>query len=180
MSGLSEVNINRTHEPSYVVDLAEMMDQPREVLAEVLGISTDAALRVIVWSQSALDAARAESQASTMASVLSELVPAKPGNLEAIVAGLLFASGAATVNGWRSEADAARKLARKVRCPHCGKYAQHTMTRALISHYTTRWADKLGITNFRFRREESARQNSRTARNSVVSKQKHTTQTRQP
>jgi hypothetical protein len=168
MSGLSEVNINRTHEPSYVTDLAELLDQPREILAEKLCVSQDAALRVILWAQSALDAARNESKAVSMAMVLSELVPAKPGNLEAIVAGLLFAAGAASVNGWKSEADAAKRLARKVRCPHCGRYALHTMTRALISHYTVRWADKLGCKNFRFRREEQARENSRKARNRVV------------
>ena len=163
-----EVNINRTFEPSYVVDLAEMMDQPSEVLAEVVGITVAQARKVIVWAQSALDQARATEKARTMAMVLAELVPAKPGNLEAIVAGLLFASGAATVNGWHSQADAARKLGRVTKCPHCGKSAQHTITRALVSFYTVRWADKLGLTNFRFRRDEENRERCRKARQRVV------------
>lgn len=165
---LQETVVCKTFEPSYVTDFAAAIDQPREVLAEVLGISPEQAGRVIAWAQGALDSARNESKAQTMAMVLAELVPAKPGNLSAIIGGLLLASGAASVNGMRSQADVARNMEETKRCPHCTKKITMTVTRALICHYTNRWADKLGLKSLRFRRGDENRDACRESRNRVV------------
>ena len=63
-------------------------------------------------------------------------------NIKAYIWGLIFATGLDSANSVHSQAEIARSLG---------------CTRALISHYTTEWADKLKIGVFKFRKAEAAR-----------------------
>ena len=85
--------------------------------------------------------------AQILSKVLSEFTrPCK--NLRARVYGLIFAAGLDEANSIHSQAE----IARQIGC-----------TRALISHYTTDWADKIRLGVFKFRKAESSRQTFRNA-----------------
>ena len=163
-----EMVVESHFDASTTPDMAAEIDKPEEVLAEKLGISKMAAIRVLEWHAGEVASESEKARRHQIAIILSELVPSRPGNLEAIVLGLMFASGTASFAQLGSQSEAAKKMARSVKCPHCGKAHEQTVTRALISHYTLRWADKLHLTNYRFRRAEETRENCRKARIAIV------------
>jgi hypothetical protein len=127
-------------EPHYFDDHSEM-DTEVDLICEQLGVGPGLARRIKDYK----DAAVAESVdweiARILSIVLSDLVkPCK--NLRARVYGLIFATGLDEVNSIHSQAE----IARKIGC-----------TRALISHYTTYWADLIKLGVFKFRKSEESR-----------------------
>jgi hypothetical protein len=138
-----EMVVEKHFDSSTTPDMAEEIDKPEEILAEKLGISKMAALRVLEWHAGEVASESKRARRFLIAIILAELMPTKPGNLESIVLGLMFASGTAAFAQLGSQSDAAKRMTRSIKCPHCGKSHQQTVTRALISHYTLRWADKL-------------------------------------
>jgi hypothetical protein len=133
-------------EPHYFDDHSEL-DHEVDLICEQLGVAPGLARQIKDYK----DAAVAESVdwevAQILAKVLSEFTrPCK--NLRARVYGLIFAAGLDEANSIHSQAE----IARQIGC-----------TRALISHYTTDWADKIRLGVFKFRKAESSRQTFRAA-----------------
>jgi len=131
-------------EPHYYDDMSEI-DTEVDLICEEMGVGLALARRIKEYK----DAAVAESVdwevAQILARVLSEFV--KPcQNIRAKVYGLIFAAGLDEANSIHSQAE----IARQIKC-----------TRALISHYTTQWADKIRLGVFKFRKAESSRQTFR-------------------
>jgi hypothetical protein len=133
-------------EPHYYHDMTEL-DTEVELLCEALGVAPGLAARIKEYK----DAAVAESVDWEVAQILSVVLSefTKPcKNLRARVYGLIFAAGLDSINAIHSQAE----IAREIGC-----------TRALISHYTTHWADKIRLGVFKFRKAESSRQTFRQA-----------------
>lgn len=163
-----EMVVEKHFDSSTTPDMAEEIDGPDEILAEKLGISKMAALRVLEWHAQKLAEADVVIRRTQLARVVGMFVKSGKRNMETVAMGLIFASGTAEFAQLGSQADAARSMKRTFRCVHCGKDNEQTVTRALISHYTTEWADELMLTNYRFRRAEETRENCKKARIAAI------------
>lgn len=133
-------------EPHYYDDLTAI-DTEVELICEEMGVGEALAERIKEFK----DAAVAESVDWEVAQILSKVLseftrPCK--NLRARVYGLIFAAGLDQANAIHSQAEVARQIG---------------CTRALISHYTTDWADKIRLGVFKFRKAESSRSTFRAA-----------------
>jgi hypothetical protein len=134
------------HEPHYWTDPAAS-DTEEERICEEFGVGPALARRIKVYKDDALAEAIDWEVAQILSKVLSDFCrPCK--NLRARVYGLIFAAGLDMVNGIHSQAE----IAKQIGC-----------TRALISHYTTQWADKIRLGVFKFRKAESSRPTFRNA-----------------
>jgi hypothetical protein len=117
------------------------VDKPEWILAENLNLGLEEATRVLEWHQVALAREVDWEIARILNKVLSELIrPCK--NIRARVYGLIFATGLDQANGLHSQAEIARELG---------------CTRALISHYTIEWVEKIQLGIFKFRKSEESR-----------------------
>ena len=133
-------------EPHYYDDLTEI-DTEVDLICEGFGVGPALARRIKDYKDAALAESVDWEVAQILSKVLSEFVkPCK--NLRARVYGLMFAAGLDSVNSIHSQAEVARKIG---------------CTRALISHYTIDWADKIRLGVFKFRKAESSRQTFREA-----------------
>lgn len=128
-------------EPSYWPEMADRIDREVDLIAERLGVDPLLAHRIWEYKEEAVQEQARGEVARILSMVLSEFVrPCK--NLRARVYGLIFAAGLDQANAIHSQAEVARKLG---------------CTRALISHYTTEWADKFRLGVFKFRKAERSR-----------------------
>jgi hypothetical protein len=133
-------------EPHYFDDHTEM-DKEVDLICEQLGVGPGLARQIKDYKDSAVAESVDWEVAQILSKVLSEFTrPCK--NLRARVYGLIFAAGLDEANSIHSQAE----IARQIGC-----------TRALISHYTTDWADKIRLGVFKFRKAESSRQTFRNA-----------------
>lgn len=134
-----QVRQGEINEPAYLPDAEEAIDKPEEILAELLGIKPDQALRVIRWHE---DECKKHSMESweVFGRVIGLLISSK--NMGAMVHALAFAAGLDQLNGARSQAQIAKELG---------------CTRALISHYVVGWADVLGIDVTKFKKTDASR-----------------------
>jgi hypothetical protein len=127
-------------EPHYYDDMTEI-DTEVDLICERLGVEPALARQIKEYKDSAMEEGVDWEVAQILSKVLSEFTrPCK--NLRARVYGLIFAAGLDSVNSCHSQAE----IARKIGC-----------TRALISHYTTDWADKIRLGVFKFRKSERSR-----------------------
>jgi len=132
-------------ESAYTPDLAAEIDSEEEVLAEELQCSIPIARRVIEKMRQQRDDHAGNSR-ELFARVISKLM--ESSNTRASLHGLACAGGLDELNGFRSQAQIARELG---------------VTRALISHYTTSWADYMSgkdakFTVTKFRKSEQSRE----------------------
>jgi hypothetical protein len=133
-------------EPHYYDDHTTI-DTEVDLLCEEMGIGPALAQRIKEYKDSAVAESVDWEVAQILSVVLSEFTkPCK--NLRARVYGLIFAAGLDSINAIHSQAE----IAREIGC-----------TRALISHYTTHWADKIRLGVFKFRKAESSRHTFRQA-----------------
>jgi hypothetical protein len=133
-------------EPHYYDDHTEI-DTEVDLICENLGVGLALARQIKDYKDSAVAESVDWEVAQILSKVLSEFTrPCK--NLRARVYGLIFAAGLDEANSIHSQAE----IARQIGC-----------TRALISHYTTQWADKIRLGVFKFRKAESSRQTFRDA-----------------
>jgi hypothetical protein len=133
-------------EPHYFDDHTEI-DTEVDMICEQLGVGPGLARQIKDYKDSAVAESVDWEVAQILSKVLSEFTrPCK--NLRARVYGLIFAAGLDEANSIHSQAE----IARQIGC-----------TRALISHYTTDWADKIRLGVFKFRKAESSRQTFRNA-----------------
>jgi hypothetical protein len=133
-------------EPHYYDDHA-LLDSEVDLICEQLGVGPALALAIKQYKDHALAESVDWEVAQILSKVLSEFTrPCK--NPVARTYGLIFAAGLDQVNSCHSQAE----IARKIGC-----------TRALISHYTTVWADKIRLGVFKFRKAESSRPTFRNA-----------------
>jgi hypothetical protein len=133
-------------EPHYFDDHADI-DKEVDVICEELGVGPGLAAQIKAYKDSAVAESVDWEVAQILSKVLSEFTrPCK--NLRARVYGLIFAAGLDEANSIHSQAE----IAREIGC-----------TRALISHYTTDWADKIRLGVFKFRKAESSRATFRDA-----------------
>jgi hypothetical protein len=133
-------------EPHYFDDHTEI-DSEVDLICEQLGVGPGLARQIKDYKDSAVAESVDWEVAQILTKVLSEFTrPCK--NLRARVYGLIFAAGLDEANSIHSQAE----IARQIGC-----------TRALISHYTTDWADKIRLGVFKFRKAESSRQTFRNA-----------------
>ncbi len=134
------------HEPHYYDDLSKI-DTEVDLICENFGVGPALARQIKDYKDTALAESVDWEVAQILTKVLSEFTrPCK--NLRARVYGLIFAAGLDEANSIHSQAE----IARQIKC-----------TRALISHYTTQWADKIRLGVFKFRKAESSRPTFRNA-----------------
>lgn len=127
-------------EPHYYDDMSEI-DNEVDLICEELGVGPGLARRIKEYKDAALAESVDWEVCQILARVLSEFCrPCK--NLRARVYGLIFAAGLDAANAIHSQAEVARQIG---------------CTRALISHYTTDWADKIKLGVFKFRKAERTR-----------------------
>ena len=127
-------------EPHYYDDMSEI-DTEVDLICEELGVGPGLARRIKDYKDAALAESVNWEVCQILGRVLSEFVrPCK--NLRARVYGLIFAAGLDQANAIHSQAE----IARQIGC-----------TRALISHYTIDWADKIRLGVFKFRKRDGAR-----------------------
>jgi hypothetical protein len=133
-------------EPHYYDDMSEI-DTEVDLICEEMGVGPSLARRIKDYKDAALSESVDWEVAQILSKVLSEFTrPCK--NIRAKVYGLIFAAGLDEANSIHSQAE----IARQIDC-----------TRALVSHYTTQWADKIRLGVFKFRKAESSRQTFRDA-----------------
>jgi hypothetical protein len=133
-------------EPHYYDDFSKI-DSEVDLICETLGVGPSLARQIKDYKDHAVAESVDWEVAQILTKVLSEFTrPCK--NLRARVFGLIFAAGLDEANAIHSQAE----IARKIGC-----------TRALISHYTTDWADKIRLGVFKFRKVESSRPTFRSA-----------------
>jgi hypothetical protein len=125
--------------------MAEAIDTEEEIMADELGCSIAIARKVILKMREARDN-HAGSSRELFAMVISKLL--ESSNTRVSLHGLACAGGLDELNGFRSQAEIARELG---------------CTRALVSHYTTSWADYLSgkeakFTITKFRKSEESRE----------------------
>ena len=138
-----------TGEAFYQPDLAREIDTEEEILADLLGITPTQARRVMVWNDQekkkvATEVASEHQEA--FGRVIAFLLQGK--NLPVMVHALAFAAGLDQLNGKKSQAQIAREL---------------DVTRSLVSHYVTGFADILGVQVTKFRKSEASREKFRQA-----------------
>ena len=127
-------------EPHYYDDMTEI-DTEVDLICERLGVEPALARQIKEYKDSAMEEGVDWEVAQILSKVLSEFTrPCK--NLRARVYGLIFAAGLDQANSIHSQAEVARQIG---------------CTRALISHYTTDWADKIRLGVFKFRKSERSR-----------------------
>lgn len=142
-------------EPHCWMDL-NAIDTEVERIAEEMDVPLDLAERIRSYKDDALEQQVSWEVAQILSKVLSEFTrPCR--NLRARVYGLIFAAGLDQANSIHSQAEVARQIG---------------CTRALISHYTTDWADKIRLGVFKFRKAESSRQTFRQAQQIAWAKRK--------
>ena len=140
-------------EPHYFDDHAEI-DTEVDLICEKLGVGPGLARQIKEYKDAAMEESVDWEVAQILSKVLSEFTrPCK--NIRARVYGLIFAAGLDSANSIHSQAE----IAREIGC-----------TRALISHYTTDWADKIRLGVFKFRKAESSRQTFREAQKQAWTK----------
>ena len=127
-------------EPHYFDDHTQL-DTEVDLICEQLGVGPALARAIKQYKDHAMAESVDWEVAQILSKVLSEFTrPCK--NPVARTYGLIFAAGLDQVNSCHSQAE----IARKIGC-----------TRALISHYTTVWADKIRLGVFKFRKSERSR-----------------------
>lgn len=127
-------------EPHYYDDFSEI-DTEVDLICEEMGVGPGLARRIKDYKDAKLAESVDWEVCQILGRVLSEFVrPCK--NLRARVYGLIFAAGLDQANAIHSQAE----IARQIGC-----------TRALISHYTVDWADKIRLGVFKFRKRDGAR-----------------------
>lgn len=156
----------------YWPDVAGEIDRPEEVLAEQLGLSPEQARRVLAWAMHRERVGRDSEHARQMRSICAELMPRKGASVEAVVGGLLAASGLLAGTAFSTMEAIAAAMAQEVTCPSCGKSHVREVSRALLSHWAREWTQRLGIQNFRHVRDEATREKSRAARLRVLAGEK--------
>jgi hypothetical protein len=125
----------------YFHDYAGEIDTEVDLICEALNVGPALAQKIKDYKDAAIAEAVDWGVAQILSIVLAEFIrPAK--NIRAKIYGLLFATGLDSVNALHSQAE----IARQIGC-----------TRALISHYTTFWADRVRVGVFKFRKSESSR-----------------------
>lgn len=127
---------------SYEPDMADLIDQPEEIIADEYGVSLAVARRILADRD---DLAR-RGQAQILASVIGLLIQSR--NINVQVHALAIAFGMDQLNGAHSQSEVARNLG---------------VTRALVSHYVLAWRDVLAggigaFDNRTFRKRQSTRQ----------------------
>jgi hypothetical protein len=127
---------------AFTPDMAALIDQEDEIIADELGITLHQARMVIQIR----DAAAIRHQAEILAKVIGLLVRAR--NMPVMVHSLAIAFGLEELNGAHSQSEIARQLG---------------VTRALVSHYVVGWRDVLagGFGAFdctKFRKRNDTRQ----------------------
>jgi hypothetical protein len=130
------------HEPHYWTDPAAS-DKEEERIADQLGVPLSLAAKIRAYKDEALAESIDWEVSQILSKVLSELIRPGGRNIRARLYGLIFATGLDEVNNIKSQ----NQIAREIKC-----------TRALISHYTTDWADKIRLGVFKFRKCEDSRQ----------------------
>ena len=131
-------------EMAYTPDMSEAIDSEEEILADELSCSIPIARKVIVLLKAERNN-HAGSSRELFSRVISKLM--ESSNTRVSLHGLACAGGLDELNGLRSQAEIARELG---------------CTRALVSHYTTAWADFLSgkdaaFTITKFRKTDSSR-----------------------
>ena len=130
---------------AYTPDIAGDIDTEEEIMAEELNCSLDIARRVIEKMRQQKNDHAGNSR-ELFARVISKLM--ESSNTRVSLHGLACAGGLDELNGFRSQAQIARELG---------------CTRALVSHYTTAWADYMSGKNAafsitKFRKSEMSRE----------------------
>jgi hypothetical protein len=131
-----------SYEPHYTPDMSALIDKPHELLAEDLGITDDAAKKVLRL----IEKRSRENQAIIIGRVLGFLIQAK--NQQAMIYGFAIAAGLDQLNGAETETEIAEKMG---------------VSRALISHYVCGARDILSgkevgdFDNTTFRKQQSTR-----------------------
>ena len=126
---------------SYEPDMAELIDQPDEIIADEYGVNIAIARRILADRE---DLAR-RGQAEILANIISYIIQSRNPNLQ--VYALAIAYGMDQLNGAHSQSEVARNLG---------------VTRALVSHYVLQWRDILAggigaFDNRTFRKRNSTR-----------------------
>jgi len=137
--------VGDSFEKAYEPDMAAEIDREEEILADLLGITPAAALRVKAWHEEESKKVATEHR-EAFGRVIAFLLQGK--NLPVMVHALAFAAGLDQLNGKKSQAEIARELG---------------VTRALVSHYVVGFADILGVVVTKFRKSESSRETFREA-----------------
>ena len=138
---------------SYEPDMADLIDQPDEIIADEYGVSIAVARRILADRE---DLAR-RGQAQILASVIGLLIQSR--NINVQVHALAIAFGMDQLNGAHSQSEIARELG---------------VTRALVSHYVLAWRDVLSggigaFDNRTFRKRQGTRQTyAKSATNPVI------------
>jgi hypothetical protein len=153
---------------SYTVDMAAEIDKPHEVLAEVLGVTPDVALRLAEWAASFATVTSEQAAASQLREIVANLLPGARGAVEVRVGGLVAASGVMIGTGGDTMAAIAKLVTQRCKCEACGHVTTTPVTRAAISHQAVLWRDKLGLENFRLCRDDETREANKVAREHVV------------
>ena len=126
---------------SYEPDMAELIDQPDEIIADEYGVNIAIARRILADRE---DLAR-RGQAEILANIISYIIQSRNPTLQ--VYALAIAYGMDQLNGAHSQSEVARNLG---------------VTRALVSHYVLQWRDILAggigaFDNRTFRKRNSTR-----------------------
>jgi uncharacterized protein with von Willebrand factor type A (vWA) domain len=135
----------RYSEPHSDPDMAEEIDKPEEIMAEVFGVPVATAKRILDYYELRSKRDQEEMAAMMISRIVGQLC--RPGvNLPALVHSLALAAGLDSLNGIKTQSEVARKLG---------------CTRALISHYVCAWADLLHLQITKFRKREDTRETFR-------------------
>lgn len=127
-------------EGAYEPDIASEIDSEEEILADLLGVNLAQAKRIMAWHAEESKKLATEHR-EAFGRVIGFLLQGK--NLPVMVHALAFAAGLDQLNGRKSQAELARELG---------------VTRALVSHYVTGFADLLGVVVTKFRKSEKSRE----------------------
>jgi len=129
-------NSNFQQGGSYEPDMASLIDQPNEIIADELGVT----LAQADWVMEMIDREVKATRGIEMGRVLGWLLSG--GNMQVKVYGLAFAFGLDQLNEIPSQTEIAKRL----KC-----------TRALVSHYTIAARDAFGIKVIKYRKSDEAR-----------------------
>jgi|GEM_PF-4561783 len=158
-SGLEE-DVAESNAASFREDLASAIDAPADILRDVFGLSAGQAEDVWSWHLSVVARTERLAKDAQLARLIGILIrPMK--DVQTVIIGLAMASGHVgqmSLNGYRSGADAARRI---------GKH------RATLSHWKRVWQKALHLRNETFGKQPRAKEKYRAARLAVVARQRN-------
>jgi len=137
--------VGDSFEKAYEPDMASEIDREEEILADLLGITPAAALRVKAWHEEECQKVAGKHR-EAFGRVIASLLTGQ--NLGVQAQALALCAGLDELNGRKSQAEIAREFG---------------VTRALVSHYVVAFADILGVVVTKFRKSESSRETFREA-----------------